>query len=382
MTDKQPDALAKKLAKALEFDDFISVKLLRQAATLLRTQHKKIAAYELLTKSQEAQLSHHREQSDKYREANSARAHLADQIVGLLTGKEAAPPAQQTVTNDEQASAYMDARLWEFIDMAGAWPTAKPDPRIWAHVMVYAPPAQQPRVGTIGHVSAGKTTLIAAVTPLLKAQQPQEIEVVCPVCSHTFYAWPGEHKVQQPQAEAVQACGHPMSLLLRSAESNEPLYCEACDDKSGRHDAERRETELLDVKRHLQEKIASADALKLHAIEELCQLGYTVKDGELIPPDHLHKLVEAAGHPLTAPQQAAAVPSDVLGAEWVPCIKRPVIVHVRNQRPGEQHVSTREGISPVKPDDLIMRGVSGEEYPIGRAIFEQTYDIAAQGEKP
>ena len=95
MTDKQPEALAKKLAKALEFDDFISVKLLRQAATLLRTQHKKIAAYELLTKSQEAQLSHHREQSDKYREANSARAHLADQIVGLLTGKEAAPPAQQ-----------------------------------------------------------------------------------------------------------------------------------------------------------------------------------------------------------------------------------------------------------------------------------------------
>jgi hypothetical protein len=35
-------------------------------------------------------------------------------------------------------------------------------------------------------------------------------------------------------------------------------------------------------------------------------------------------------------------------------------------------VSTREGITPVKPDDLIMRGVSGEEYPIGRAIFEQT----------
>lgn len=57
----------------------------------------------------------------------------------------AAPVAQQhkTVTNDEQASAYMDARLWEFIDMAGMWPKAKPDPRIWAHVMVYAPPPQQ-----------------------------------------------------------------------------------------------------------------------------------------------------------------------------------------------------------------------------------------------
>lgn len=105
-------------------------------------------------------------------------------------------------------------------------------------------------------------------------------------------------KLKQPQAEAVQACGHSMSLLLRSAESNAPLYCEACDDKSGRHDAERRETELLDANRRLQEKIGSADALKLHAVEELCQLGYTVKDDELFPPDHLHKLMEAAGHPL------------------------------------------------------------------------------------
>lgn len=69
MTDKQPDALAKKLAKALEFDDFISVKLLRQAATLLRTQHKQIAAYKLLAESQETQLSQHRAQADKCREA-------------------------------------------------------------------------------------------------------------------------------------------------------------------------------------------------------------------------------------------------------------------------------------------------------------------------
>lgn len=69
MTDKQPDALAKKLAKALEFDDFISVKLLRQTATLLRTQHKQIAAYKLLAESQETQLSQHRAQADKCREA-------------------------------------------------------------------------------------------------------------------------------------------------------------------------------------------------------------------------------------------------------------------------------------------------------------------------
>ena len=64
-----------------------------------------------------------------------------------------------------------------------------------------------------------------------------------------------------------------------------------------------------------------------------------------------------------------------IGTEWTPCVKLPVTVHVRQQRPGETHVSTREGITPVKPDDLIMRGVSGEEYPIGREIFERTYHL-------
>ena len=32
------------------------------------------------------------------------------------------------------------------------------------------------------------------------AQQPQEIEVQCPVCNHKFYEWPND---KQPQAEAV-----------------------------------------------------------------------------------------------------------------------------------------------------------------------------------
>lgn len=54
-------------------------------------------------------------------------------------------------------------------------------------------------------------------------------------------------------------------------------------------------------------KQTEADHLKLHAIEELCQLGYTVKDGELFPPDHLHKLIEAAGHPLAVSTQDEAV---------------------------------------------------------------------------
>ena len=73
-------------------------------------------------------------------------------------------------------------------------------------------------------------------------------------------------------------------------------------------------------------------------------------------------------------RQALAQPEqEPLGGEWVPCVKLPVIVHVRNQRDGENHISTREGITPVLPEDLIMRGVAGEEYPIGRELFERTY---------
>ena len=79
---------------------------------------------------------------------------------------------------------------------------------------------------------------------------------------------------------------------------------------------------------------------------------------------------------ITAIKEALAQPEqDPVGDDWTPCMKLPVVVYVRKQRLGESHVSTREGITPVKPDDLIMRGVSGEEYPIGRAIFEQTYSI-------
>lgn len=79
-------------------------------------------------------------------------------------------------------------------------------------------------------------------------------------------------------------------------------------------------------------------------------------------------------HPAPAVEKVEPV-AWIPSAEWAPCVKLPVTVHVRKQRDGETHVSTREGITPVKPDDLIMRGVSGEEYPIGRAIFEQTYRI-------
>ena len=66
-------------------------------------------------------------------------------------------------------------------------------------------------------------------------------------------------------------------------------------------------------------------------------------------------------------------PPTAIGPEWQPCVKLPITVHVREQRPGETHSSTREGITPLRSDDLIMRGVQGEEYPIGRELFNQTY---------
>ena len=47
------------------------------------------------------------------------------------------------VTDDASATAYLEWALWKFIDMAGACPSAKVDPRIWAHVMVYAPKSDE-----------------------------------------------------------------------------------------------------------------------------------------------------------------------------------------------------------------------------------------------
>lgn len=60
--------------------------------------------------------------------------------------------------------------------------------------------------------------------------------------------------------------------------------------------------------------------------------------------------------------------------EWKQARKLPVVVHVREQLPGETHISTREGLTPVLPTDLIIRGVNGEEYPISKEIFERTYE--------
>lgn len=71
-----------------------------------------------------------------------------------------------------------------------------------------------------------------------------------------------------------------------------------------------------------------------------------------------------------APREASGEAAD----EWRVCRKKPVVVHVRDAVPGEE-VFTREGLTTAKDDDLVMRGVDGEVYPIGRDIFERTYDV-------
>jgi len=107
---------------------------------------------------------------------------------------------------------------------------------------------------------------------------------------------------------------------------------------------------------------------------EHARLHLTIK--ERMHPDGL-SLYDSAAEALRAALAQPEPEPVVIGPEWTPCVKLPITVHVREQRPGEQHVSTREGITPVKPDDLIMRGVAGEEYPIGRELFEKTYRIGA-----
>ena len=88
------------------------------------------------------------------------------------------PEQQEPVDSSEKAGAYMEARLWEFIDMAATWPEASPDQRTWDHVMVYAPkPAQQEPAATIFEGVVAKWNLPATFTGVLYTR-PQAREWV------------------------------------------------------------------------------------------------------------------------------------------------------------------------------------------------------------
>jgi len=113
----------------------------------------------------------------------------------------------------------------------------------------------------------------------------------------------------------------------------------------------------------------SISAMK-QALEALEDIWGCLPTKKAWPQDQVDEAIQTLRQAIAEAEKQEPV---AIGEEWKPCVKLPVVVHVREQRKGETHVSTREGITPVKEDDLIMRGVAGEEYPIGRELFNRTY---------
>lgn len=62
--------------------------------------------------------------------------------------------------------------------------------------------------------------------------------------------------------------------------------------------------------------------------------------------------------------------------KWKKCRKKPIVVEFREVDPDENGVETLEGFKPCDPSKhFIIRGVSGEIYPIEKEIFSQTYEV-------
>lgn len=72
-------------------------------------------------------------------------------------------------------------------------------------------------------------------------------------------------------AQAVLPCGHHHSLMLESAETGEPLYCELCDCISRRNDAETMEAEARAEAAALRESIQAAVAAEREACARTCE---------------------------------------------------------------------------------------------------------------
>lgn len=65
--------------------------------------------------------------------------------------------------------------------------------------------------------------------------------------------------------------------------------------------------------------------------------------------------------------------------EWQSARKKPITVGFREVKPDETGVETLEGYRPCNPEEhYIIVGVFGEEYPIQKDIFEETYDVVKE----
>jgi hypothetical protein len=66
----------------------------------------------------------------------------------------------------------------------------------------------------------------------------------------------------------------------------------------------------------------------------------------------------------------------VIYLEWKPCTKKAIQVSYRDVEGEKEEIKTREGtLFAYANKDFIIKGVSGEIYPIKKKIFAKTYDI-------
>ena len=62
--------------------------------------------------------------------------------------------------------------------------------------------------------------------------------------------------------------------------------------------------------------------------------------------------------------------------KWRKARKKPVVVQFREVEGEKEIISTRAGaVIAVKGRDYVIRDVRGEEYPILKEIFNETYEV-------
>lgn len=63
-----------------------------------------------------------------------------------------------------------------------------------------------------------------------------------------------------------------------------------------------------------------------------------------------------------------------MSIEWKKCRKKPIIIEYRDAVPGEVIITIEGTRITMTKEQLVMRGVHGELYPITRAIFHETHE--------
>ena len=82
------------------------------------------------------------------------------------------------------------------------------------------------------------------------------------------------------RAEKVSQCGHPSSLMLRSAEAGKVLYCELCDERKRRRDAESME-EHYKARAEKAEAERDAGMVAVKAMHKLLDRDWAIVDRDI-----------------------------------------------------------------------------------------------------